>query len=165
MEADGRPPADPSTAAKSATVRLEEAVAAVDAPSAVPKQRRRRRRKARSRALKGCDGEPLPEYFVSDHPRHKWLFQLSEVQLQIPADALLEQLKAGRVAKERRGGVTSMKRARRPIPPREPPPSSTAPAHARRTGPPGVEAMLAHAMAALPPAIKPLHNHVNENIA
>ena len=121
----------------------------MDTPSA--KQRRRRRRKARSRALKGCDGEPLPEYFVSDHPRHKWLFQLSEVQLQIPADALLEQLKAGRIAKERRGGVTSMKRARRPIPPREPPPSSTAPAHARRTGPPGVEAMLAHAMAALPP--------------
>ena len=143
-EADGR--VEPSGAAtKSASVRFDEAVAAADAE---PKQRRRRRRKARG----GRPSKPLPEYFLADHPRREWFFHLSEIQLRLPADALLGQLEGGHVAKERRrGGVTHNKRARRPVPPDAPPPSSKAPAQARSTRPPGVEAMLAHAMAAPPP--------------
>ena len=143
-EADGR--VEPSGAAtKSASVRFDEAVAAADAE---PKQRRRRRRKARG----GRPSKPLPEYFLADHPRREWFFHLSEIQLRLPADALLGQLEGGHVAKERRrGGVTYNKRARRPVPPDASPPSSKAPAQARSTRPPGVEAMLAHAMAAPPP--------------
>ena len=123
---------------------IDEAVAAADAEPATtatpPKSARR------------ATIEALPEYFLADHPRREWFFHLSEIQLRLPADALLGQLEGGHVAKERRrGGVTHNKRARRPVPPDAPPPSSKAPAQARSTRPPGVEAMLAHAMAAPPP--------------